>query len=175
MTSNSPPSPLDVSLDDVQGMIIALPALMIMAGELAQRGGDHLIFNRFGLTVAHYSLLATLNHCPQLSMTELKNSLFMPRSASSLTQLVDELEGRDLVRRQPSADDRRVTLVEITAAGRELLSQVDAQYAAVMREMAREFPPEQLRVTVDALRRFILEVGREMGMEPFSSPPDRMA
>jgi len=175
MTSNSPPSPLDVSLDDYQGMIIALPALMIMAGEMAQRGGDQLIFNPFGLTVAHYSLLATLNHCPRLSMTELKNSLFMPRSASSLTQLVDELEKRDLVRRQPSADDRRVTLVEITAAGRELLSQVDVQYATVMHDMAGEFRPEQLRVTVDVLRRFIFEVGREMGMEPFSPPADRMA
>lgn len=172
MTNISPPSPLDVSLDDQQGMIIALPALMIMAGEMAQRGGDHFIFNPFGLTVAHYSLLTTLNHCPLLSMTELKNSLFMPRSASSLTQLVDELEKRDLVRRQPSADDRRVTLVEITDAGRELLSRVDAQYAAVMHDMAGEFQPEQLRVTVDVLRRFILEVGREMGMAPFTSSAD---
>jgi DNA-binding MarR family transcriptional regulator len=175
MIGNSPPSPLEVSLDDFQGMIIALPALMIMAGEMAQRGGDHLIFNPFGLTVAHYSLLATLAHCPRLSMTELKNSLFMPRSASSLTQLVDDLEKRDLVRRQPSADDRRVTLVEITGAGRELLLQVDAQYTTVMHSMSGEFQPEQLRVTVDVLRRFILEVGRELGVQPFTTPPDRMA
>ena len=172
MNKSSPHSPLEVSLDDVQGMIIALPALIIMAGEMAQRGGDHLIFNPFGLTVAHYSLLATLNHCPRLSMTELKNSLFMPRSASSLTQLVDDLEKRDLVRRQPSADDRRVTLVEITAAGRELLPQVDAQYATVMHSMSGEFQPEQLRVTVDVLRRFILEVGQLLGMEPFTTPAD---
>jgi MarR family 2-MHQ and catechol resistance regulon transcriptional repressor len=145
---------------------------MIMAGEMAIRGGDQLIFGKFDLTVAQYSLLATLNRFPKLSMTELKNSLFMPRSASSLTQLVDDLEKRDLVRRLPSPDDRRVTLVEITPTGQELLPQVDAQYAAVMDDMAAQLPSQQLRVTVDVLRRFILEVGHQIGMEPFPASTD---
>jgi DNA-binding MarR family transcriptional regulator len=169
MTKNRPSNPLEVSLDDFPSMVMALPALMIMAGEMAIRGGDQLIFGKFDLTVAQYSLLATLNRFPKLSMTELKNSLFMPRSASSLTQLVDDLEKRDLVRRLPSPDDRRVTLVEITPTGQELLPRVDEQYAAVMQGVAAELQPEQLRVTVDILRKFILEVGRLMGMEPFPS------
>jgi MarR family 2-MHQ and catechol resistance regulon transcriptional repressor len=165
--------PLTVSLDDPPGMMVALPALMIMAGVMAERGGDHLIFNPFDLTVAHYSLLASLNRLPRLSMTDLKHSLFMPRSASSLTQLVDDLERRDWVRRLPSLEDRRITFVEITDAGRELLGQVDARYAAVMQEVAREIQPDQLRVTVDVLRRFILEAGRRMGMPPFAVQSDR--
>lgn len=162
---NKHSSPFDVSRDDLPGMLMALPQLMIMAGEMAIRGGDHLIFNPFGLTVAHYSLLAILNHCPRRSMTELKKALFMLRSASSLTQFVDELEHRDLVQRLPSPQDRRVTLVEITDAGRELLQQVDARYAEVMRDMAAEISPEELRTTVAVLRGFIIEAGRELGMD----------
>jgi hypothetical protein len=49
---------------------------------------------------------------------------------------------------------------------------VDARYATVMQETASEFQPGQLRVTVDVLRRFILEVGRQMGMAPFTTPAD---
>jgi MarR family 2-MHQ and catechol resistance regulon transcriptional repressor len=175
MDKTSLHGPLAVSLDDPPGMMMALPALMIMAGVMAERGGDHLIFNPFGLSVAHYSLLAALDRLPRLSMTDLKHSLFMPRSASSLTQLVDDLERREWVRRLPSADDRRVTHVEITAAGRELLAQVNVQYATVMCNVSDQFPLEQLRVTVDALRRFIYEVGRQLSMQPFPAPPDQTA
>ena len=167
-------NPFEVSLDDVPGMLIALPQLMIMAGEMAIRSGDYLIFNPFKLTVAHYSLLAILNESPQLSMTELKNALFMLRSASSLTQFVDELENRNLVHRVPSPQDRRVTLVEITDEGRQLLQQVNACYAEVMKNASTEIPLEELRAATAVLRRFIITAGREIGVDlsmPNSATP----
>jgi DNA-binding MarR family transcriptional regulator len=166
---NKHQNPLEVNLDDVPGMLTALPQLIIMGGEMAIRSGDHLIFNPFGLTVAHYSLLATLNHCAQCSMTELKKMMFMLRSASSLTQFVDDLEKRNLVRRVPSPQDRRVTLVEISDAGRELLVRVDARYMTVMREAAAQIPLNELRAAITVLRGFILEAARELGMD-FNAP-----
>lgn len=39
---------------------------------------------------------------------------------SNVTGIVDALEDRDLAERKPSAEDRRVKVVELTAAGRKL-------------------------------------------------------
>ena len=39
---------------------------------------------------------------------------------SNVTGIVDALEDRDIAARKPSADDRRVKVVELTAAGRKL-------------------------------------------------------
>ena len=42
--------------------------------------------------------------------------------ASNVTGLVDRLESRGLVRRQPSAEDRRVKVLQLTPAGSRLRS-----------------------------------------------------
>src|SRR5438445_12588329 len=44
--------------------------------------------------------------------------------ASNVTGLIDRLESRRLVRRRPSADDRRVKALELTPAGGRLRSPV---------------------------------------------------
>ena len=44
--------------------------------------------------------------------------------ASNITGLVDRLEARGLVRRQPSADDRRVKVLELTPDGSRLRAQM---------------------------------------------------
>ncbi len=44
--------------------------------------------------------------------------------ASNVTGLVDRLESRGLVRRHPSAEDRRVKVLELTATGARLRTQL---------------------------------------------------
>jgi DNA-binding MarR family transcriptional regulator len=55
--------------------------------------------------------------------------------ASNVTGLIDRLESRGLVRRHPSADDRRVKVLELTPAGARLR-------ATVLERMTR--PPDTL-------------------------------
>lgn len=50
-------------------------------------------------------------------------------SASFMTSIVDGLEELDLVERRPDPDDRRVTLVAVTAAGRRCLGRCYEQLA----------------------------------------------
>jgi len=47
-----------------------------------------------------------------------------PRSA---TEVVDQLEAKDLVRREPDPTDRRATLVVATDAGAELFANLGAE------------------------------------------------
>ena len=83
---------------------------------------------------------------------------------SSVTGLVDRAEERGLVRRTPSALDRRRVQVSITAAGQELIDQGTAAFEAEIAALVAELSPSQrsrlsatasLVVAADARRRGI--------------------
>jgi DNA-binding MarR family transcriptional regulator len=102
---------------------------------LLMRSGAHEISR------TEVGVLATLSEGPrritQLAMTE---ALAQP----TVTQLIDKLEGRDLVARSRSEDDGRVVLVEITTAGADALEVVRALIRANMREALADLPDAEL-------------------------------
>jgi len=156
--------------------MVAFPRILIMAGEITARAGDALIFEHFGLNVAKYSLLATLSHCGgQLSMSALKDQARMMRSSSNLTQMVDDLENRHLLLRISSKEDRRVSLVEITAEGRALSEQVMVKYFEIMDVYLKDFPTNELREAVMAMIKWIWKAGDAAGvghLRPTAAPFD---
>ena len=140
----------DVDLESRAELEVALPRLLIIAGELTAKSGDLLIFGPYDLNVPKYSLLIMLAHVPQpLSMTEIGE--WVLRSPSNLTQMVDNLEKRSLVRRLPSPTDRRVNLLEITDEGRSLLEKVQEQYEKVMANSLKDQSTEKLHQMVTGL------------------------
>jgi MarR family transcriptional regulator, organic hydroperoxide resistance regulator len=71
---------------------------------------------------------------------------------SNVTGIVDALEERDLARRKPSADDRRVKVVELTAAGETLRARaVEEMYKAPA--WIEDLSPADRRALRDILRR----------------------
>ena len=62
-----------------------------------------------------------------LPMSRLADTLSC--DASNVTGLVDRLESRGLVRRQPSVEDRRVKVLQLTPAGSRLRRQLLRQMA----------------------------------------------
>lgn len=73
-----------------------------------------------GLTFARYELLTLLSFSRNGSLPMAKASARLQVHPTSVTNAVDRLETAGLVRRAPHPSDRRATLVEITARGREL-------------------------------------------------------
>jgi DNA-binding MarR family transcriptional regulator len=102
---------------------------------LLMRSGAHEISR------TEVGVLATLSEGPrritQLAMTE---ALAQP----TVTQLIDKLEGRELVSRSRSEEDGRVVLVEITTAGAAALEAVRALIRANMREALVDLPDAEL-------------------------------
>jgi DNA-binding MarR family transcriptional regulator len=74
--------------------------------------------------------------------------------ASNVTGLVDRLESRGLIRRQPSADDRRVKVLELTEEGARLRSTVIERMTKPPEIFARLSAEEQ-RMLVKILRRLL--------------------
>ena len=88
------------------------------------------VYEEHGLDAGLFDLLATLRRqgppyelCPR----DLAGATML--SSSGTTKRLDRLERAGLITRRPDAADRRMIMIELTAAGREL---IDAAYPAHM-------------------------------------------
>ena len=86
---------------------------------------------RFGLGTTEFGVLEVLYHKGELPVCEVQRRILV--ESSSTTYVVDKLYERGLVRRRPSATDRRVTLLALTTAGRRLIERSFPPHAAAMR------------------------------------------
>jgi DNA-binding MarR family transcriptional regulator len=76
-------------------------------------------------------------------------------TSGTMTNRIDRLEAKGLVERQPSPDDRRGVLVQLTDAG---LERVDAAFAALLdteRTLLGELPESDRTALVDLLRQVL--------------------
>lgn len=74
------------------------------------------------LNLTQASLIGYVNEFGPTTQTELADRLGIGRAA--IGSVVDRLQGRGIVERQPKLDDRRVWLVAITEPGAELATQI---------------------------------------------------
>ncbi|MGH6922669.1 MAG: MarR family winged helix-turn-helix transcriptional regulator [Propylenella sp.] len=80
----------------------------------------------------------------------------------TLSNFLDRLEGRGLIRRRPDPRDRRAKQVTITAAAQPLVERIHALAARVRAHAARGLSPaemETFRRTLQALRYNLTETG----------------
>src|SRR3981081_1639230 len=85
-----------------------------------------------GFTPAHAGIFRIIAANPGLSQQELAAKLGM--YASRLVAVIDDLETRGLIERQPSNTDRRLYALHLTKSGREQLSAI----GAIAREHGRD-------------------------------------
>lgn len=86
---------------------------------------DRQFFGEFGLSTRQFWALHHLSETDSLSMIELSRLLLTDKS--NVTAITDRLESAGFVRRRTAPQDRRVSLLSVTPAGRELH---DLVYAA---------------------------------------------
>ncbi|MBZ0264923.1 MarR family transcriptional regulator [bacterium] len=141
-------------LDKRDKMLVTIPPLIMHIGYLTQRIGDDLIFGEYGLNVLRYSILRHLSALGVgVSMKQLGDS--MMKSAAGMTQNIDNLEEKELVRRVPDPKDRRVNLIEITDEGFALLTKVNEHYIKRVRSMMQNMDDDQLNQMYNMLFAFM--------------------
>lgn len=82
---------------------------------------------RQGLTTGQLGILEALLHLGPMCQLDLGRKLL--RSGGNVTTVIDNLERRELVRRERSVKDRRFVLINLTPAGRRLIEKVFPQHA----------------------------------------------
>lgn len=108
-----------------------------------------------GLTLSQMQLLAEVSRAGVTTPAEL--SVRLQVRVQSLTDSINALEGRDLIERRPDEIDRRRQLIEITAAGTELLeadrAERDAWLHATMRDNLSELEFDLVMLVAPVLRK----------------------
>jgi DNA-binding MarR family transcriptional regulator len=103
------------------------------------------------LTPAQYHLLLALSHEPGLGVGEMAAAAGC--TSPTATRILDGLERDGVVARQPSTEDRRRTIVSLTAKGKRLLGQQRRKHDQKKQRLYAQLSPEERRRTEDLLHR----------------------
>ena len=104
-----------------------------------------------GLTaVGAHALRAIEEACGQLTMLDLARELRIRRS--TVTRLVDDLEVKGYVRRRPSEEDRRRTLLELRSSGSERLNSHLDSAEQMQMEVLLRLPSTDRQSCLNALK-----------------------
>jgi DNA-binding MarR family transcriptional regulator len=108
------------------------------------------LFRPLGLTGAQFNVLNILSDQPQgMSQRALGDELVVDRS--NVTGLLDRMEKAGWVRRQDHPGDRRVYLILLTPAGRELWEKAGAHYYEVVRQITAKLSDKQMNACMETL------------------------
>jgi MarR family transcriptional regulator, lower aerobic nicotinate degradation pathway regulator len=90
----------------------------------------------YGITPVQYAVLQTVRNSPNVDQRTLAATIGF--DTSTIAGVVDRLEGRQLLVRNTSTDDKRVRLLTLTPEGQTLL---DAVIPAMLRAQVRMLAP----------------------------------
>jgi DNA-binding MarR family transcriptional regulator len=102
------------------------------------------------LTAQQAALLMTAGHG---SGSPAQVAAQIGTDTAGMTRLLDRLERKGLVRRQPHPDDRRSVVIEVTPAGRSLLPRLPPIFGRVTRQLFDGFSATELEALTGMLRR----------------------
>lgn len=86
------------------------------------------------LTLSQFGVLEALYHTGPLSQTEIAKKVL--KSTGNITMIIDNLEKRELVKRERQKEDRRSYAVRLTAQGKKVIKGLFPRHAArIMEEM----------------------------------------
>ncbi len=116
---------------------------------------------RAGLTPTQLGVLEALLHKGSLSHRELGRKVLT--SAGNMTDVVDKLQARGLVRRIRVPGDRRQVAVELTEAGGGLIEELFPRHAADIAGAMAGLDAAELRMLDGLLRRLGAAAGETAG------------
>ncbi|OJU09816.1 MAG: MarR family transcriptional regulator [Caulobacterales bacterium 68-7] len=105
----------------------------------------------FDLRPTDFSVLTVVAALPGLKQQAVGEALRVQRP--NLVAIIDQLEARGLVRRDPSPSDRRSHALRLTAAGESLLKQAKAAQSAHEARLTAALGDADREVVMTALRR----------------------
>jgi DNA-binding MarR family transcriptional regulator len=106
---------------------------------------------RFGLTSAQWPILRLVATGATPTAADLCRQLNY--DTGSMTRMLSRLERKGVIVRKPSADDRRVVRLHITAAGRKLYPKLRDAVIRVLNHLTADFTADEVHVLGGLLRR----------------------
>ncbi len=102
-----------------------------------------------GLTPSQLSTLSSVGKSGPIRLGDLAAAERI--APSTLTRLVNVLEDRGYLLRQPAPDDARAYLVTVTDSGEDVLERIRDEATSLLTDMIKALPADQLAVLKAAL------------------------
>lgn len=107
------------------------------------------ILSEFGLTPPQFGVLKRLYEEDGRSASELVDRLFSDRS--TIMAIIDKLEEKDFVRREPDRLDRRVNRIFLTEKAGRIQPDLLAKTEELLRAVSSVLSPEEIEILVNSL------------------------
>jgi DNA-binding MarR family transcriptional regulator len=117
-----------------------------------QRERFRSVFGPYDIRPVQLTVLALIRDSMPIKQSALGRALEVKRA--NIVTLLDELEGRGLVMRQPSDNDRRSHVLYLTPAGKTLTDKLLALHAKLEKDLARSLGQKELTQLVSLLGAF---------------------
>jgi DNA-binding MarR family transcriptional regulator len=132
---------------------LAAVSSIVRVHQMLMRQADRVLAP-LDLTFSRYEALAILYFDPESSMPLARLGKQMQVHQTSITNLVDKLEGQGLVERTPHPTDRRSTIARITPGGRSMVRKAIKRLNSELFEQIALAPDEvkQLVALLSTLR-----------------------
>jgi DNA-binding MarR family transcriptional regulator len=150
---------------------IALVGRLVRASRLLQMEIDRTL-GYFDLTINEFNTLCALRRAGppnRLSPKQVGVSLLF--SSGGLTKLLERLESRDLVAREPDPNDGRGVLVSLTPAGKHLQEQAMAAHRVNEEELLSPLTASQRETLNSILRDLLIAFEASAGRMRPGAPP----
>jgi MarR family 2-MHQ and catechol resistance regulon transcriptional repressor len=131
----------------------------LMRAYRAVTGRVEALLATHGLTLTQIGVLEVVLHKGSMTHRELGRKVLT--SAGNMTDVVDKLEARGLVRRVRAEADRRQVRVELTGAGRAMIEALFPRHAEDIARAMAGLPRDELRQLGELLRRLGIAAARE--------------
>jgi DNA-binding MarR family transcriptional regulator len=105
----------------------------------------------YDLTSVQYAALVAIGNNPDIDATRLSAMIAFDRS--TLGDVLERLEAKGWVVREPSPNDRRVKKLALSEAGSALLERVQPAVRRVQEQLLAPFEPDDHSFVLDVLRR----------------------
>lgn len=154
------------SPQDKPGPAAAPPSVAFAVSRLGYEVSDRLAVALKPLRIEprHFGLLRVVAMSDGQSQRAIGNSLNL--HPNRMVALVDELERKRLVRRQPHPTDRRAHAVVLTASGRRLLDQALQLAIGIERELCAGLQPDERDQLLHLLARLRTSDPEHPGVHP---------
>ena len=105
------------------------------------------------VSVAYFAVLQALWDNDRLSITDLGEKAQLEKS--TMTSLIDRMEGAGLVRREDHPTDRRAYQIWLTSRGREIEQKLDEVVSRAYKHLTRGIAEEDLQKSIKVCKRLI--------------------
>lgn len=148
----------------------SLPMSLLRAREAVMRQFRPSL-RAHGMTEQQWRVLRALSSVRQIAVTDLARATFL--LGPSLSRILQDLDERRLIQREPSAADLRRGLLSISPAGSALIDAATPHSEAIYGEITARLGADKL-ATLQALLRELEEVLADMAAREFPAGDDRV-